>query len=944
MLRFILRKLLNRKWLVSGLLIGNILLVAIAALSPMYTHAALQRMLTDDLGTYVEQNQKYPTVIQVYASSGSSADTQEGPFSGVCSLLSEELPSEFGVEKEQLLRNLYVEDAVLTYSEKRSGTASEITGRVGCLSDLPEHVRMLSGRLYSSELTEDGCIETIISQKCMVSLQLLVGDELVLNGYTYRGEPIRLRVVGVYENSEEDDTYWYKAPSVYYRDLMMDTDLFEQIFVRACGGVGVRGLFFLIFDYKNIPIDNVTQILRANADAKTYCKEVLFGSYTDHFAEILETYTQKAARVTVTLRILQVPIYALLCAFMFMVSRQMLELEQNEISVIKSRGASKGQIIGIYTLQSLLLAAIGLLIGIPLATLLCRVVGSANSFLEFVSRRALSVRVDRKVLLYALAAALLCVVFMVLPVFRCADISIVARKQSRGRRGTRPLCQRLFLDVILLGVSLYGLYSFNGQKAELAGRVSEGSGLDPLLFLSSSLFIIGCGLLFLRLLPYIVSLVYRIGKKHWSPSLYTAFLWVIRTKNAQGHIVVFLVVTVALGIFNAQTARTVNSNEADRITYTCGADIVLREAWSSNAAAVSDDQTGTVRISYTEPDYRKYTELSGIQSITKVINDSGTFVNFAGSAAEGVTQKTEVTIMGIDTKEFGATVDFKTSLLDTHWYRYLNAMSQRSNAVLVSSNLRDAGYALGDVLTYKNSDGQQARGVIYGFVDYWPTFCPTVTELNRDGEEVEYQNYLVVANLGYLQSVWGVTPYEVWIRAEDTTDFIYDFAAETGTEFTVFRDAKAQLIEVKNDPVIQGTNGILTVGFVVVLLLCAVGFLIYWILSIHSRSLQFGIYRAMGMSMGEIIIMLICEQLCISGLSVAAGVGTGLLASRLYIPLVQLAYASADTVIPLEVTSSAGDMIRLLGTVGAVMVLCMVVLGILIRRIRISQALKLGED
>ena len=47
----------------------------------------------------------------------------------------------------------------------------------------------------------------------------------------------------------------------------------------------------------------------------------------------------------------------------------------------------------------------------------------------------------------------------------------------------------------------------------------------------------------------------------------------------------------------------------------------------------------------------------------------------------------------------------------------------------------------------------------------------------------------------------------------------------------------------------------------------------------------------MGMSMGEIIRMLVNEQLYISGLSVVLGIVIGLLASRLYIPLVQIAYS-----------------------------------------------------
>ena len=130
----------------------------------------------------------------------------------------------------------------------------------------------------------------------------------------------------------------------------------------------------------------------------------------------------------------------------------------------------------------------------------------------------------------------------------------------------------------------------------------------------------------------------------------------------------------------------------------------------------------------------------------------------------------------------------------------------------------------------------------------------------------------------------------------------------------------------------------------VALTLCAVGFLIYWILSIRSRTLLLGIFRAMGMTMKEIITMLINEQVFISLTSIALGVGAGILTSRLYIPLVQIAYASADTVIPLEIVAEGADMARLLIVVAVMVALCMAVLGVLISRIRISQALKLGED
>jgi len=70
----------------------------------------------------------------------------------------------------------------------------------------------------------------------------------------------------------------------------------------------------------------------------------------------------------------------------------------------------------------------------------------------------------------------------------------------------------------------------------------------------------------------------------------------------------------------------------------------------------------------------------------------------------------------------------------------------------------------------------------------------------------------------------------------------------------------------------------------------------------------------------------------------------GILASKLFVPIVQICYSATEQVIPLVVVKKQLDMIRLFGVVGAVICICMVILGVLISKINISQALKLGED
>ncbi len=937
MIRFVLRKMLSKKWMVLALLVGNILLISITAGNPMYTRAVLQRTLTRNLETYLVENNAYPGLVTFRTSSSS----KDGALLRQYEQGARETSERFGVDAVETADVLYLTSAENELLVPRED-AEDKNISIGMMTDLPEHSELVAGEFYSSdEPGEDGVIDAVLSERALMELNLLLGDEVsfpeVLDP---SGNPIRIRIAGVFRNRSSDDIFWVRTPSSYQDVCFISPALFESYFLQGDElEYGVNASYYVLLDYTAMRGDQAQQILSVADAYRAEFNGRTIQNYRDNFSTVLTDYLEIAKKVNVTLWVLQTPIFALLAAFIFMVSRQMLEMEQNEIAVIKSRGAGRGQIFTIYLLESLILSVIAFAIGVPLGAYICQVIGSANAFLEFVRRSALPVEIHADALLFAAAASLLSIVAMVLPAVRYAKTSIVGHKQRKNRRSSTPMWQKLGLDFLLLAVSLYGLYTFNNQRGILAQRVLEGASLDPLLFVSSSLFMIGAGLLMVRVLPAVVWLIFSLFKRLWSPALYASFLRVLRTRSSQGFIMVFLIMTIALGVFNAQAARTINQNMEDNLRYTIGADVVLQESWENNGMQVAEDPS--LELLYEEPDYGRYTALKGhgIEALAQVyVNRSATMSVSGGTLRD-------VQVMGIHTKDFGETAWFKDSLSDIHWYNYLNAISQNSRAVLLSRNFQtEYGYELGDTINYRNSSGDSVRGIVYGFVDYFPGYVPVTYSLGSDGLYQEKQTYLIVAHLAQLQASWGVAPYQIWIKNEDGSSYIYDFAEENGLSYTVFRDSDAELVERKNDPVLQGTNGILTVGFIVVLLLCCVGFLIYWILSIQSRALQFGIFRAMGMSMREVISMLLNEQLFISGLSIAVGALVGHLTARLYMPLIQLAYAASDNALPLEVVRYAADDIRLFSVVGGMMLLCMVILGVLISRMKIAQALKLGED
>ncbi len=916
-----------------SLLLGCILLVATAVSFPLYQEAVYDRMLQDEFDYYMSSTGTWPTQISMIISSkkdkgGNTMKSMEN--------LMPKIYSDLDVtEKETVLYYYLTRSGV--HSEYQRNDAEDLYARIATKTNLPEHAKIISGEMFSeSGMTEDGAIEAVISERCMTKQGYLVGETISYDGLKdFEGNIIRIYIKGVFGKADETDFYWQEKSDEFDDVFLINTNLFMNMFTGdRAGKYSIVCNYTAMFEYDDITaaeIEHLSSWTEYYVHRSSY-KNVI----TDPpYASVLSSYNNKHSRISATLVILQIPVLIMLAAFLLMISGQMYEMERNEISVIKSRGSSRAQIFRLYLYQGLFLTIVGATLGVPFGMFLARLLGATRNFLIFDLSEKLNVRFTLMAAIYAGAAMLLGLICLTVPAIKHSRVSIVNLKQQKALK-KKSLWEKLFVDVICIAVAGYGYYNFHKNSADMAESVLNGKALDPLLYLASSLMIIGLGLLFLRLQPLVLRLIYNIGKKRWKPASFVSFMENVKNGRKQQLIMLFLIMTVSLGMYHSTVARTIVENAVANTDYKDGCDIIMKEVWTEVI-----DQNGAKTGSYIEPDVGKYLGAPFIGSYTKVYNITDAEVS------AGTNGKLPVTLLGIHTKEYGQITYVNKSLNGKHYYELLNELAVVENGVLVSSNFRDKlGYKVGDTVSYSNSKGKASSGVIVDFFDYWPAYAPEISVVQPDGKVGVESNYLVVSHYEYLHEKLGEMPFEIWASQKSGTGAkdIYDWISANDVRLTKYVNRNVDLEDAATDPLLQGTNGVLTMGFVVTLLLCGVGYLIYWIMALKERELVFGVLRASGFHKAELFHMLINEQVFCGILSILAGFGIGKLTSYLFVPILQKAYASTSQVLPMQLITNDGDLVRLIVVIGGMMIICLAVLTVMLLRMNVAKALKLGED
>jgi putative ABC transport system permease protein len=158
-----------------------------------------------------------------------------------------------------------------------------------------------------------------------------------------------------------------------------------------------------------------------------------------------------------------------------------------------------------------------------------------------------------------------------------------------------------------------------------------------------------------------------------------------------------------------------------------------------------------------------------------------------------------------------------------------------------------------------------------------------------------------------------------------------------------YQAAPVRMAEELRRPERQGLFGVLSVGFLASALLTVLGFLLYALFSFRRRFIELGTLRAIGLSTKQLAIFLSSELAFLILLGLGAGTAIGALISELFIPYFQIGSGPTANIPPFTVEIAWFAVTRLYMLFGVLFFVAFLVLIVLLMRMKVFQAIKLGE-
>ncbi len=937
------RRVWNHRLLMVCLLIGLVVAVGILASIPLYADAVQHRLMQGELteaGTYRPPFSFLWRYIGAW--NGNIDQEQYGPLD---EYLSRQSASTIGLPLSTLVRHAQTDKLRLF----PAADAQNFVGRepllwmtLGFISGLEDHIQLLEGE-FPHETAPGNDVEVLVSQTLADQLGVQVGERYVLLGQGSKGARIPVKIAGVWRAANPGEPFWFYQPQSFDEVLLSSEAAFTAQVLPSFEKPLASAVWYQVFDGDRVRTADVPRLLDGVTTVEARVTALLNNTTLDASpVAALRTYSEAARTLTLVLTIFSVPVLLLVLFFIGQIAAMVVQRGQGEIALLRSRGTTRAQVLFIHFLEGLLIGGLGLIIGLAAGAALAQWMGRMRSFLDpsLTNGRGLLIVFSPQALWYGLIGVGLAIVAMLIPALSASRHTIVTFRWSQARSLRKPFWQRYYLDGLLLIPTIYGWYMLRQQGSVTGAGQSGNPFFNPLLFLVPALFCFSLALLFMRFFPLVLRFCAWLADRLPGITALLTLRQVARSTGQYAGPLLLLTITLSLAAFTASMAATLDHHLHDQAYYQVGADVNLSELGEDTTDQQQTTMPGQQPVQQPrregEPRWlfvpvSEHLQVEGVNAAARV-GDYSVTSNIGGRQQTG-------RLLGVDRAEFPAVAFFRSDfaqrealggLMNRLALNRVNLLASRDflaqNNLKIGDPLKLTINAAGDFKTFDFT--------VAGALDLFPTVYP------QDGP-------FFVANLEYVfEQMGGLYPYDVWLSTDRSVngEQIAQDVRALGITVVTAEDARALIDAEQSRPERQGLFGLLSVGFLAAAALTVLGFLVYAIVSFRRRFIELGMLRAVGLSVTQMALFLTGEQAIV--ILTGAGLGTvlGIAASQIFIPFLQIGASKAALVPPFVVQIAWNQMGTIYAVFGAMFLIAVGVLIALLIRMKVFEAVKLGES
>jgi ABC-type antimicrobial peptide transport system permease subunit len=606
-----------------GILVASTLL----AISPVYTRVmndlGLQESLADRIQGYSRNG--FVTVPTPLGDPDAIRQQQE---------LAQAISEEIGWFTQEEVRFGALPEMSLAKGGKLVPTADEpVLVKFESISRIDQHVRFVEGRA-AAPTTDPTKLEVVVPIEAAQFMDASIGDtvessfsyddcnrppptgdmEQAQENQRFRCTPqtvvnvqITATIVGFVERTDVDDPFW-TAGSINFNRPMATEEMLATVPALLPEESFFQALPKLVpsfpSEFRLLGLIDASRLDSSNLDdaqaslARLEERIQAAGAIPDiSTARPLASFENRASFNQVTLILLLIQVVGIAVYYVMLVSTLLAERRSEEIAMLRSRGATVGQLVAMSTAEAFALGLLAAFIAPFVASAAISALGKTSTFESISGGDFLPFTIVPSAFIFALGGAAVAAIAVIIPAFFAARQGMVLFLRSSARPG-QPLLQRYYLDFAIVGLAAFALWQLNQRGSVFDPDSVGGWSADPLLLMSPLLLILAVGAMMFRFLPLILRLVTRLVATTAGPGV-TLGLWQLTRSPARyTQLALLVVMAAAVGTFAATYGETTDRSQEERALYAAGSDVRLTDlgrldkGFSSEAPAQLEEVPG----------------------------------------------------------------------------------------------------------------------------------------------------------------------------------------------------------------------------------------------------------------------------------------------------------------------------------------------------------------